>query len=655
MVDKIIIDYILASPIEFAQRAGRTDINAGVPLSFNGRLARPLEDLADTRAIEGATADTVRLRLSAGNAPVRVHDVVRAVGDSLRRHPCAVTEAEFLAAFWTSYARERVREFGYERSQATFIISLASRMRLDVEVVEEALPMPTITLTPKGADIQINRDSLTADIEAAADRALMAYAFAHRERIADGAWSGEGIHPLASAILSDAISAQIGGRPADYDHLADMIVQSAGQFSTEKLARERSHATGKELFETTRGWFKTGVELQANGFNKTTNWPNEAQAIKASLEAWRLAFNHKMQTGQDIKIAGFRIVRDLKGVAKAEAHTYPATFAGAAAFAANLIEAAKSNPDNQSDEQGEGERDGDESGDSEAQAGQGQGQEGEKEARRSSQGAGAPGADAGAGGKRDQLAKGLERLMSAGDPSEDSAEDGDQKMDAMTQSGQLAGNGLEEVMQLLQLDQEGGGVIESREWIELLNRSLLRHMGFERHSTWMRRSRRFGARDDIYMPGFRRDKANRLAICIDESGSINEGLLKKFGEEMVRALEAIAPQGVDIIHFSDGYRVETLQQGELWEPKRWVNGGTAFLPVYKWLNDAAIEGAKYDAILFFTDLMGESGCLSAANRPLPSTPFIWITYNSGGYKPEFGSWIDMQTGQIRGDELLPED
>lgn len=187
------------------------------------------------------------------------------------------------------------------------------------------------------------------------------------------------------------------------------------------------------------------------------------------------------------------------------------------------------------------------------------------------------------------------------------------------------------------------------DWTDYLNGALLRATGIDRTYTWSRPSRRHASMG-IYVPGFKRRRCKRIALCIDESGSIDMPKLEKFNEEIIRVIDTVNPEGVDVIHFSTQVAEETLIQGEAWEAKRLLNGGTRFQVAFQAIANHMADGQQYDAIVFFTD-MEDSGYwgLSRSNveSVLPEMPeMFWVAYGGNSRMPDFGTYIDMDTGKL---------
>lgn len=185
-------------------------------------------------------------------------------------------------------------------------------------------------------------------------------------------------------------------------------------------------------------------------------------------------------------------------------------------------------------------------------------------------------------------------------------------------------------------------------WEDIIHGELLRSLGEERVSNWSRPNRRFIGHD-IYLPGFKRKRVRRLAVGIDESGSIDMNKLMKFNAELIRVIDKINPEGVDIFHFSTSVSEESLTQGEIWEAKRVLDGGTSFTAAYKAMNERIMSGQTYDAVVFFTD-MEDSGLRglkrSVGEEYFPEgTDFYWVVFGRG-HDPEFGSVINMDTGEF---------
>jgi predicted metal-dependent peptidase len=151
-------------------------------------------------------------------------------------------------------------------------------------------------------------------------------------------------------------------------------------------------------------------------------------------------------------------------------------------------------------------------------------------------------------------------------------------------------------------------------------------------SSWSRPNRRFIQRG-LYLPGWSRAGAGRIAFVLDTSGSISArelavytgnvlGLLEETGPEVIALIQCDTDvKQVDYIHAGDGFdRIEVVGRG-----------GTLFQPAFDWIADNAFDPR---AIIYATDL-------GSADQPHdPGVPVIWLTPTRGRTMP-FGTVIEV--------------
>lgn len=112
--------------------------------------------------------------------------------------------------------------------------------------------------------------------------------------------------------------------------------------------------------------------------------------------------------------------------------------------------------------------------------------------------------------------------------------------------------------------------------------------------SWSRLSRRIATG-----PGKNREPQSKISICIDTSGSIQDGLLSSFASE---AKWICALMGIEAWIISADAAVSAIYQpGDDWEDLP-GGGGTDFRPALK----ASLD-REVDAVLYFTDGYGEYG------------------------------------------------
>lgn len=175
--------------------------------------------------------------------------------------------------------------------------------------------------------------------------------------------------------------------------------------------------------------------------------------------------------------------------------------------------------------------------------------------------------------------------------------------------------------QALQAGKLGGEL--ARQIDHLLQPSLPWRMLLARHLTaiaredysYQRPSRREG---DFILPGLRGQQAE-LAVAIDTSGSIQDGELSEFIQE-IDALKGQIRARITLLPCDRVLAPGAPFQFEPWEtftrPERLQGGGgTSFSPVFDWIDR---QDRRPDLLVYFTDAQGEFP------KREPSYPVIWL-------------------------------
>lgn len=141
------------------------------------------------------------------------------------------------------------------------------------------------------------------------------------------------------------------------------------------------------------------------------------------------------------------------------------------------------------------------------------------------------------------------------------------------------------------------------------------------------------------MPGFKEDPKLRMLAMVDTSGSVSDGMLKKFMDQLVWATkEKIA---VDWLEFDHG-----IQHFEKFNPRRKVQiygrGGTDFQAPLDWYKE---HRRDYDAAVFFTD--GGAPCPTSFG----TAKLLWVIYSDGCGMDNIKEWCK----DFPGTKLFVED
>lgn len=132
-------------------------------------------------------------------------------------------------------------------------------------------------------------------------------------------------------------------------------------------------------------------------------------------------------------------------------------------------------------------------------------------------------------------------------------------------------------------------------------------------NTLRRRSKRYGT-----YPGIRVERFQRLAVAVDTSGSISDHDLSDFFSE----IHGIWRQGAEITVVECDAAVQRSYPytGKL--PGRVAGrGGTAFDPVFQWLNENRL--VRYDGCIYLTDGYAETPSLK------PPCKLLWVVTSDG--------------------------
>ena len=151
-------------------------------------------------------------------------------------------------------------------------------------------------------------------------------------------------------------------------------------------------------------------------------------------------------------------------------------------------------------------------------------------------------------------------------------------------------------------------------------------------ASWSRPNRRFLPLG-VYLPGWRRAGAGRVAFVLDTSGSISGRELAVYVASLLGIIEETGPEQVAIIQCdAEVRRVDYLGPGETVDRiEVHGRGGTRFQPAFDWI---AESGFAPHVIVYATDL-------DSSDRPEePGTPVIWLTPTRGRPVP-FGDIVEV--------------
>ena len=151
-------------------------------------------------------------------------------------------------------------------------------------------------------------------------------------------------------------------------------------------------------------------------------------------------------------------------------------------------------------------------------------------------------------------------------------------------------------------------------------------------ASWARPNRRL-LPHGMYLPGWRRGGAGRVAFVLDTSGSISARELAIYLAGLLGIIEETGPEQVVLIQCDTVVRrVDYLGPGETVDRIEVTGrGGTLFQPAFDWI---AESGFAPQVIVYATDLF------SADQPEDPGTPVIWLTPTRGRPVP-FGDIVEV--------------
>lgn len=137
------------------------------------------------------------------------------------------------------------------------------------------------------------------------------------------------------------------------------------------------------------------------------------------------------------------------------------------------------------------------------------------------------------------------------------------------------------------------------------------------------------------LPGVIPNGLDKIGICVDTSGSIDEKLFSQFLSEIGSAMDAVNASEVIIVQCDASVkRVDRFSANEPITPKIVGRGGTKFSPALSWFLDNEPDIA---VLIYFTDLE------SNAFGPEPPMPVLWAAYGYESRLNELASKVPFGT------------
>jgi predicted metal-dependent peptidase len=138
--------------------------------------------------------------------------------------------------------------------------------------------------------------------------------------------------------------------------------------------------------------------------------------------------------------------------------------------------------------------------------------------------------------------------------------------------------------------------------------------------TFARPNRRFLSQG-LYLPSASGEQLGEIAFAVDCSGSITQETISQFAAEITRVKEDGNPSCIHIVYFdSEVSHYEKFTRDDELHVEPHGGGGTAFSPVFKYLQDNQIEPV---ACIFLTDLC----CNDFGDTP--DYPVLWVSTDEG--------------------------
>lgn len=170
-------------------------------------------------------------------------------------------------------------------------------------------------------------------------------------------------------------------------------------------------------------------------------------------------------------------------------------------------------------------------------------------------------------------------------------------------------------------------------WADVLRDFIVRVRSDER--SYARPNRRYPSGiNGLLMPTTSGEAIGEIAIAVDCSGSVTEKALQEFATEITAITNDLLPAKTHVVYF-DSVVSHHDEYDRYEDPEITMHGGggTAFSPVFRFLDDQSISP---DVVVFLTDLY----CSDYGNEP--DYPVIWVSTERDYRKPPFGSVVVME-------------
>lgn len=159
---------------------------------------------------------------------------------------------------------------------------------------------------------------------------------------------------------------------------------------------------------------------------------------------------------------------------------------------------------------------------------------------------------------------------------------------------------------------------------------------FDRRDYSYRRCNRRYIAQGLYLPSLWAEAMGRLVIGVDTSGSISQHVLNQVAAEVTAIVQDCRPEQTDVVYCDwNVTSVETFTPDEPVKLKPQGGGGTAFKPVFDWVERS--DGPPVVAMIYITDTYGNMNELIE-----PHYPVIWgLTEQVRNFTPPFGRVVEV--------------
>lgn len=162
-------------------------------------------------------------------------------------------------------------------------------------------------------------------------------------------------------------------------------------------------------------------------------------------------------------------------------------------------------------------------------------------------------------------------------------------------------------------------------WRDKLRNFIMTTKGSDR--TYAKRNRRHIS-SGLNLPGTTGEQMGELVFAIDCSGSTSDNMVAQCGAELRSIQEDLRPEKIHVIYFdSDVKKHEEFEPDDPVQAKVYGRGGTAFSPIFKFIEDNGIEPQQ---CLVATDLY----CSDFG--PEPDYPVMWCVMESSNTQRPWG-------------------